>query len=146
MSRKRVRIKDLAGSEAFFTQMLPTEEKSEDIISISDDQEQKENTETIDQKEKEIEEFIEKFEKLQKSQEFEEFDRNNASPMKVRCTFYFTPEQLKDLEETRLQLLLEYGIKTDKSNIVRIALSELLNDFKNNGENSLLVGILQGKI
>lgn len=61
-----------------------------------------------------------------------------------KATFYFSPTQLKDLELTRATLKHDYNIKVDKSQIVRLAVEDILKDFKEKQQTSKLVNWLTG--
>lgn len=56
-----------------------------------------------------------------------------------RATFYFSGQQLMDLEVMMLKLRTEYRMKIGKSEIVRAAFDALLADFNANGTESIVV-------
>lgn len=66
-----------------------------------------------------------------------------ASKYTAKATFYFTPQQLLDMEQMRLTLITRYGLKADKSEIMRMALEYLIEDLDRQQHNSLLVKRLQ---
>lgn len=117
MTNKRARLKDLdlSGSDVFF-----------------DSAKEKKDEEKAKNKEPET--------KVMDN----EPDPEQFSPSKpVRATFYFYPEQLDELEEIRLQIRRDHKIKTDKSSIVRIAVSEALTNYRKNKDNNILKKNLQ---
>ena len=61
----------------------------------------------------------------------------------AKATFYFTPQQLLEMEQLRLTLITRYGLKADKSEIMRLALAHLIEDLEQQQHNSLLVKRLQ---
>ena len=61
------------------------------------------------------------------------------SKFTAKATFYFTPQQLLDMEQLRLTLITRYGIKADKSEIMRAALAYLIDDLEAKQHDSLLV-------
>jgi len=69
--------------------------------------------------------------------------KNKVDEKLVRATFYFYPDQLDQLEEIRLQLRKDYKIKTDKSSIVRTAITEVMNNYYDNKKDSILKNKLQ---
>lgn len=56
-----------------------------------------------------------------------------------RATFYFSEEQLMSLEVAMLKVRTEHRLKVGKSEIMRLAIDQLLQDFEQNKEKSLLV-------
>ena len=62
-----------------------------------------------------------------------------AAKYTAKATFYFTPQQLLDMEQMRLTLITRYGLKADKSEIMRLALAYLIEDLEQQQQNSLLV-------
>ncbi len=57
----------------------------------------------------------------------------------TKITVYMTQQELLDLEQTRLRLQAEFGIKVDRGRIVREAIAELLNDLYHNGPDAAVV-------
>lgn len=62
-----------------------------------------------------------------------------VSRFTAKATFYFTPQQLLDMEQLRLTLITRYGIKADKSEIMRAALEYLIDNLEAKQHDSLLV-------
>lgn len=62
-----------------------------------------------------------------------------ASKYTAKATFYFTPQQLLDMEQLRLTLITRYRLKVDKSEIMRLALEFLIDDLQVNQHDSVLV-------
>lgn len=60
-----------------------------------------------------------------------------------KVTFYCTGEELTRLERARLALRADHRLPADRGKIVRLALTELLEDFESRGVNSALVRRLQ---
>jgi hypothetical protein len=56
-----------------------------------------------------------------------------------RATFYFSGQQLMDLEVVMLKLRTQYRMKIGKSEIVRAAFDALVADFESRGDDSILV-------
>lgn len=56
-----------------------------------------------------------------------------------RATFYFSEEQLMNLEVAMLKVRTEHRLKVGKSEIMRLAIDHLLQDFEQNKETSILV-------
>ncbi len=56
-----------------------------------------------------------------------------------KITVYCSPEELVDLETTRLHLRADHGLAIDRGRIVREAVAVVLADFEAKGENSILV-------
>lgn len=54
-------------------------------------------------------------------------------------TFYCTPEDLVNLEKTRLALRAGHGLGVDRGKIVRAALAYVLEDFEARGQDSILL-------
>jgi len=65
------------------------------------------------------------------------FDIRDAAS--ERYTLTFTIEELEALEDVKLELRRWFGVKTQKYNIIRHALHELIEDFERNGEQSILL-------
>ena len=63
----------------------------------------------------------------------------DISKFTAKATFYFTPQQLLDMEQLRLTLITRYGLKVDKSEVMRLALQHLIEDLETNQQDSLLV-------
>jgi len=56
-----------------------------------------------------------------------------------KITVYVSPEELVDLEHTRLMLRADHGLAVDRGRVVREALAVVLADFEAKGEQSILV-------
>ena len=56
----------------------------------------------------------------------------------TKATFYFTQSQLDALEKAVFLLKQEHRIKTNKSELMRIACEEMVNDFLENRKDSAL--------
>lgn len=56
-----------------------------------------------------------------------------------RATFYFSGQQLMDLEVLMLKLRTQYRLKIGKSEIVRAAFDALMADFDAKGDDSIIV-------
>ncbi|MGY1606806.1 MULTISPECIES: hypothetical protein [unclassified Geodermatophilus] len=61
-----------------------------------------------------------------------------------KITVYISAEDLLALESARLSLRAEHGVAADRGRIVREAVSVLLADLAENGEDSVLVRRLKG--
>jgi len=68
--------------------------------------------------------------------------QSNIASNLQRATFYFSPNQLKELERIRFELLQNHNIKIDKSAIMRAALDliientdKLINQYTNKSVN-----------
>ncbi|MGY1714911.1 hypothetical protein [Geodermatophilus nigrescens] len=61
-----------------------------------------------------------------------------------KITVYISAEDLLALESARLSLRAEHGVAADRGRIVREAISVLLADLADNGEDSVLVRRLKG--
>lgn len=57
----------------------------------------------------------------------------------TKITVYMTQQELLDLEQARLRLQAEFGVKVDRGRIVREAIAELLNDLYHNGPDASVV-------
>lgn len=57
----------------------------------------------------------------------------------TKITVYLTQQELLDLEQARLRLQAEFGIKVDRGRIVREAVAELLSDLHEAGPDSTVV-------
>ena len=64
--------------------------------------------------------------------------RAKRSVLVTKATFYFTQSQLDALEKTVFVLSQEHRIKTNKSEIMRIACEETTKDFLENSKDSNL--------
>ena len=64
--------------------------------------------------------------------------RAQAGELATKATFYFTQSQLDALEKAVFLLSQEHKIKTNKSEVMRIACEEMVNDFLENRLNSAL--------
>ena len=62
----------------------------------------------------------------------------------AKITVYLSGEEVLDLEQTRLTLRGTHGLPVDRGRIVREAVAVLLEDFDQNGEESVLVQRLRG--
>lgn len=112
MADKRKQFREVFGKNGFFTTMPEIEELPVDT-SIQVNPHESENKEN------------------------RKIETTNSTTTKF--TFYFSLKQLDDLDDARIKLKREHGIKTDKSAIVRLALDNLLDDFNKMGAASLLV-------
>jgi len=70
------------------------------------------------------------------SEEQEKTEKNEE--LVTKATFYFTQSQLDALEKTVFLLSQEHRIKSNKSEIMRIACEEITSDFLKNRKNSKL--------
>jgi hypothetical protein len=61
-----------------------------------------------------------------------------------KITVYISADELVALESARLALRAAHGVAADRGRIVREAISVLLADFTEHGENSVLVRRLEG--
>lgn len=59
-----------------------------------------------------------------------------------KMTVYVTSAELLELEQTRLSLRAEHGLAVDRGRLVREAVSLVLADFRERGEESALVSRL----
>ncbi len=73
--------------------------------------------------------------------------RVNAPSGRVRhdekITIYVTPDELVDLEQTRLALRSRHGLAVDRGRLVREAIHLALDDVARRGDESALVRRLQ---
>lgn len=60
-----------------------------------------------------------------------------------KVTFYCTASELTRIERARLALRADHRLGTDRGRIVRAALAEILDDFEQRGDKSLLVARLR---
>jgi len=70
--------------------------------------------------------------------------RAQAGELQTKATFYFTQSQLDALEKTVFLLSQEHRIKTNKSEVMRIALDEIIKEFEENQKDSALFNRLAG--
>jgi hypothetical protein len=61
-----------------------------------------------------------------------------SEELATKATFYFTQSQLDALEKAVFLLKQEYRIKTNKSEVMRIALDEIIKEFEENQKDSAL--------
>jgi hypothetical protein len=66
-------------------------------------------------------------------------ETEEAEELVTKATFYFTQSQLDALEKAVFLLSQEHRIKTNKSEIMRIALEEITKDFMENRSLSALL-------
>ena len=62
-----------------------------------------------------------------------------------KITVYISAEELLALESARLTLRAQHGVAADRGRIVREAITVLLDDLAERGEDSVLVSRLRGK-
>jgi hypothetical protein len=67
-----------------------------------------------------------------------------SEELATKATFYFTQSQLDALEKAVFLLKQEYRIKTNKSEVMRIALDEIIKEFEENQKDSALFLRLAG--
>ena len=67
-----------------------------------------------------------------------------ASEELIKGTFYFTQQQLDALERAVFVLRQEHRIKTNKSEVMRVALDRIVKDLEQNQGNSVLIHQLTG--
>lgn len=67
-----------------------------------------------------------------------------SEKLATKATFYFTQSQLDALEKAVFLLKQEYRIKTNKSEVMRIALDEIIKEFEENQKDSALFTRLAG--
>ena len=80
-------------------------------------------------------------------EELSKADRSSLSSteeLATKATFYFQKSQLDALEKAVFLLSQEHRIKTNKSEIMRIACEEMVNDFLENRKDSALYERLAG--
>jgi acyl-CoA reductase-like NAD-dependent aldehyde dehydrogenase len=75
----------------------------------------------------------------EQAEETEEAEEEQSEELVTKATFYFTQSQLDALEKAVFLLSQEHRIKTNKSEIMRIACEEMVNDFLENRLNSALL-------
>ena len=68
----------------------------------------------------------------------EETEEQQSEELVTKATFYFTQSQLDALEKAVFLLSQEHRIKTNKSEIMRIALDLITSDFLANRKDSAL--------
>ena len=73
-----------------------------------------------------------------------EVQSNFIEELATKATFYFTQSQLDALEKSVFLLKQEHRIKTNKSEIMRIACEEMVTDFLENRKDSALYERLAG--
>lgn len=66
-------------------------------------------------------------------------ERTSRPKHEQKVTFYCTQQDLTELEKVRLALRAEHRLPSDRSRIVRAALTEMLDDFAAEGSRSRLV-------
>lgn len=71
--------------------------------------------------------------------EDQEETEEQSDELVTKATFYFTQSQLDALEKAVFLLSQEHRIKTNKSEIMRIALEEITKDFLENRSLSALL-------
>ena len=74
-------------------------------------------------------------------EELSKADRSSLSSteeLATKATFYFQKSQLDALEKAVFVLRQEYRIKTNKSEVIRIALDELIKEFEEKQKDSAL--------
>ena len=71
-------------------------------------------------------------------EETEEASEEQSEDLVKKATFYFTQAQLDALEKVVFLLKQEHRIKTNKSEVMRHALSEFTSDFLQNRKDSKL--------
>jgi hypothetical protein len=75
----------------------------------------------------------------EQAEETEEAEEKQAEELVTKATFYFTQSQLDALEKAVFLLSQEHRIKTNKSEVMRIALEEITKDFLENRSLSALL-------
>lgn len=70
--------------------------------------------------------------------ETKETEEQRSEDLTTKATFYFTQSQLDALEKAVFLLSQEHRIKTNKSEIMRIACEEITKDFLENRKDSAL--------
>lgn len=65
--------------------------------------------------------------------------RDLADTELIKATFYFTQTQIDALEKAVFALRQEHRIKTNKSEVMRIALDEIIRKFEENQSDSALL-------
>ena len=65
--------------------------------------------------------------------------RDLADTELIKATFYFTQTQIDALEKAVFALRQEHRIKTNKSEVMRIALDEIIKEFEENQKDSALL-------
>jgi len=76
--------------------------------------------------------------------EDQEETEQQSEELATKATFYFTQSQLDALEKAVFLLKQEYRIKTNKSEVMRIALDEIIKEFEANQQDSALFLRLAG--
>ena len=77
------------------------------------------------------------------SKDQEETDEQSEE-LATKATFYFTQSQLDALEKAVFVLRQEHRIKTNKSEVMRIAIESLIKEFEENQKDSALFTRLAG--
>ena len=62
-----------------------------------------------------------------------------------KITVYLSPEELYDLEQARIALRGDLGLAVDRGRIVREAVSIIIADLENKGDQSIIARKLRGK-
>ena len=83
--------------------------------------------------------FSEDVEDAQKKVTAPEDFRDLADTELIKATFYFTQTQIDALEKAVFALRQEHRIKTNKSEVMRIALDEIIRKFEENQSDSALL-------
>jgi hypothetical protein len=75
------------------------------------------------------------------------FDRSPSGRERhdEKITVYMSPEELYDIDQARLALRGDLGLAVDRGRIVREAVSIIIADLENKGEQSILVRRLRGR-
>jgi hypothetical protein len=75
------------------------------------------------------------------------FDRSPSGRERhdEKITVYLSPEELYDIDQARLALRGDLGLAVDRGRIVREAVSIIIADLENKGEQSILVRRLRGR-
>ena len=82
--------------------------------------------------------FSEDKEETEEQSRDAEVQSNFIEELATKATFYFTQSQLDALEKAVFLLSQEHRIKTNKSEVMRIACEEMVNDFLLNRKDSAL--------
>jgi len=80
----------------------------------------------------------------EETEETEEASEEQSEDLVKKATFYFTKSQLDALEKAVFLLKQEHRIKTNKSEVMRIAPEEVTKDFLENRRDSALLKRLIG--
>ena len=57
----------------------------------------------------------------------------------IRCSYYISPEIVKQIEKTRYDLIMKYNKRISRSKIIEIAINYISNDLDINQDKSILV-------